>query len=92
MTPTDHLDRTTKPKLTKLAARTVLAAGLGMTLSGLTAAIANADPATPNTPDPNPAITATLHPTQAPPPHGESGLCNQDAAPPGRLPPPGYCG
>lgn len=92
MATTDHLDRTTQPKLTKLAARTVLAAGLGMAVMGLTAVMANADPVAPNTPDPNPAITATLHPTPPAPPHGESGLCNQDAAPPGRLPPPGYCG
>ena len=88
---TDYLDRTTKPKLTKLAARTVLAAGLGMAGMGLTAALANADPLPPNTPDPNPPITATLRP-MPPAPHSESGLCNQDAAPPGQLPPPGYCG
>ena len=91
MTPTDHLDRTTEPKLMRLAARTVLAAGVGMTVMGLTAAIANADPAPPNTPDPNPPITATLHPPGAP--HSESGLCNQDSAPRGApAPPPGYCG
>lgn len=92
MTPTDQLYRTTQPKLTKLAARTVLAAGLGMAVMGLTAVMANADPVPPNDPDPDPAITATLHPTPPPAPHGESGLCNQDAAPPGMLPPPGYCG
>lgn len=92
MATTDYLDRTTKSKLTKFAATAVLAAGLGMAGVGLSAAMANADPAPPNTPDPNPAITATLHATPAAPSHGESGLCNQDAAPPGRLPPPGYCG
>jgi hypothetical protein len=88
MAATNQPNCTTQPKLPKLAASTVLAAGLGMAVMGLTAVMANADPAPPNTPDPNPGITATLRP----PPHGESGLCNQDAAPPGRLPPPGYCG
>ena len=93
MTPTDHPDRTTEPKLTNFAARTVLAAGVGMAVMGLTAATANADPAPPNTPDPNPAITATLRPTPSAPPHSESGLCNQDGGPRGApTPPPGYCG
>lgn len=93
MSPTEQFDRTTEPKLTKLAARTVLAAGLGMAVMGLTAAVANADPATPNAPDPDPAITATLRPTPPAPPHSESGLCNQDAAPRGApAPPPGFCG
>jgi hypothetical protein len=93
MTTTDHLDRSTQPKLTKFAARTVFAAGLGMAVMGLTAAAANADPAPPSTPDPNPAITATLHPTAPQNPHSESGLCNQSVVPRGApLPPPGYCG
>jgi hypothetical protein len=92
MASTDHLNCTTQPKLTKLAARTVLAAGLGMAVMGLTAVMANADPVPPNNPDPNPGITATLRPTPpAPPPHSESGICN-GALPPGQLPPPGYCG
>lgn len=77
MTTTHHLDRTTQPKLTKLAARTVLAAGLGMAVMGLAAAMANADPAT--TPSPTPTQN----------PHSESGLCNQTS---GQPPPPGYCG
>jgi hypothetical protein len=76
MTTTYHLDRTTRTKLTKLAARTVLAAGLGMAVMGLTAAVANADPA-PSTP------TTTQNP------HSESGLCNQTS---GQPPPLGYCG
>ena len=85
MTITHHLDRTTQLKLTKLAAGTVLAGGLGMAVMGLTAAMANADPAPPNTPGPNPTRTATQNP------HSESGLCNGDL---GNLPPPpkGYCG
>jgi hypothetical protein len=90
MTPTDRLARITEPILTKVAVSTVLAAGFGMAVLGLTAAVANADPVSPNTPDPNPAITATLHPA---PPHSESGLCNQDGGPRGApSPPPGYCG
>ncbi|WP_156669623.1 hypothetical protein [Mycobacterium sp. E3339] len=75
----------TTPGLTRLAARTVLAAGLGMAGMGLTAAAANADPATPSTPGPNP--------TAAQNPHSESGLCNQTVVPRGApAPPPGYCG
>lgn len=69
-----HLDRTTQPKLKKLAARTVLAGGLAMVVIGLTAAMANADPA-PLDP-PSPTITATLHPTPPPPGRTESDLCN----------------
>jgi hypothetical protein len=87
MTITHHLDRTTAPKLRKLAARTVLAGGLGMAVMGLTAAMANADPAPPSTPGPNPTRTATLNP------HSESGLCNQTVVPRDQPPPPpGYCG
>lgn len=75
----------TTPRLTKLAASTVLAAGLGMAVTGLTATLANADPAQPSTPGPNP--------TAAQNPHSESGLCNQTAIPRGApAPPPGYCG
>jgi hypothetical protein len=85
MASTDHLNCTTQPKLKKLAATTVLAGALGMALMGLTAAMANADPAPPNTPNPNPTRTATQNP------HSESGICN-GALPPGELPPPGYCG
>jgi hypothetical protein len=81
MTTTHHPDCTIGPKLKKLAARTVLAGGLGMAGMGLTAAMANADPAPPNTPGPTPTITATLHP---PAPRGESGLCNQDTIPRGQ--------
>ncbi|MDT5138484.1 MAG: hypothetical protein QOD58_2746 [Mycobacterium sp.] len=77
MTTTHHPDYTTGPKLKKLAARTVLAGGLGMAVMGLPAAMANADPAPPNTPGPTP----TLHP---PAPRGESGLCNQDTIPRGQ--------
>jgi hypothetical protein len=85
MNTTDHLDRTTQPKLTKLAARTVLAAGLGMAVMGLTAAMANADPVPPNTPRPNPTAPQN--------PHSESGLCNQTVIPrDAPSPPPGYCG
>lgn len=84
MTPTDHLDRT-ETKLTKWAARTVVAAGLGMAVMGLTAAMANADPTPPYPPRP--------HPTEPQNSHSESGICNQTViprdAPP---PPPGYCG
>jgi hypothetical protein len=81
MTTTDHLDRSTQPKLTKLAARTVLAAGLGMAVMGLTAALANADPVpTPTRP----------YPTAPQNPHSESGLCSDDIPHP--PPPPGYCG
>ena len=79
MNTTHRLDRTTQPKLEKLAARTVLAGGLGMAVMGLTAAMANADPMQ-DTPSPTPTITATLNP--APPaPAGqreESGPCNAD--------------
>ena len=94
MTTTHHLNRTTSPKPKKLAARTVLAGGLGMAVMGLTAAMANADPAPPSTPDPGPPITATLHPTPPPPgQHSESGLCNQTVVPrDAPSPPPGYCG
>lgn len=86
MTPTDHLDRTTEPKLTKFAARILLAAGLAMAVMGLTAATANADPASPNPPRPNPTASQN--------PHSESGLCNQTGAVPRNAPspPPGYCG
>jgi hypothetical protein len=84
MTTTHHPDCTTGPKLKKLAARTVLAGGLGMAVMGLPAAMANADPAPPNTPGPTPTITATLHP---PAPGGESGLCNRDSMPRGAPPP-----
>jgi hypothetical protein len=79
MTITHHPDCTTGRKLKKLAARTVLAGGLGMAGMGLTAATAIADPAPP--PGPTPTITATLHPTA---PRGESGLCNQDTVPRGQ--------
>jgi hypothetical protein len=79
MTPTDHLDRTTEPKLTKFAG-TVLAAGLGMAVMGLTAAMANADPAPPNRPRLNPTATQN--------PHSESGLCNQPVVPRGAPSPP----
>jgi hypothetical protein len=81
MTTTHHADRTTPSKVKKLAARAVLAGGLGMAVMGLPAAMANADPAPPNTPGPTPTITATLHP---PAPRGESGLCNQDTIPRGQ--------
>lgn len=85
MTTTDRLDRSTALKLTKLAARTVLAAGLGLAVMGLTAAVANADPVPPNTPHPNPTAPQN--------PHSESGLCNQTVVPrDAPLPPPGYCG
>jgi len=79
MSPTHHPDCTTPSKVKKLAARTVLAGGLGMAVMGLPAAMANADPAPP--PGPTPTITATLHP---PAPHGESGLRNQDTIPRGQ--------
>jgi hypothetical protein len=85
MSTTDHPDGATQPKLKKLAeklaTRTVLAGGLAMAVVGLTAAMANADPAPPNTPGPTPTIAATPHP---PAPHGESGLCNQDTSPRGQ--------
>jgi hypothetical protein len=81
MTTTHHPDRTTPSNVKKLAARAVLAGGLGMAVMGLPAAMANADPAPPNTPGPTPTITATLHP---PAPRGESGLCNQDTIPRGQ--------
>jgi hypothetical protein len=81
MTTTHHPDRTAPSKGRKLAARAVLAGGLGMAVMGLPAAMANADPAPPNTPGPTPTITATLHP---PAPRGESGLCNQDTIPRGQ--------
>ena len=81
MTTTHRADRTTPSKVKKLAARAVLAGGLGMAVMGLPAAMANADPAPPNTPGPTPTITATLHP---PAPRGESGLCNQDTIPRGQ--------
>jgi len=85
MTTTDRLDRSTALELTKLAARTVLAAGLGLAVMGLTAAVANADPVPPNTPLPNPTAPQN--------PHSESGLCNQTVVPrDAPLPPPGYCG
>ena len=85
MNPTDRLDHNSEPKLTKFAASTVLAAGLGMAVMGLTAAMANADPAPPNPPRPNPTATQN--------PHSESGLCNQPVIPRGApSPPPGYCG
>jgi hypothetical protein len=85
MTPTEHLDRNTEFKLMKLAARTVLASGLGVAVMMLAAVTATADPAPPNPTGPNP--TAAQHP------HSESGLCNQDSAPRGApAPPPGYCG
>jgi hypothetical protein len=76
MNSAQRLDRPTRHKLAQLAARTVLAAALGMAVMGLTAAMANADPAPPGPPT-----------TQNP--HSESGLCNQTS---GRPPPPGYCG
>jgi hypothetical protein len=79
MTTTHHPGCTTGPKLKKLAARTVLAGGLGLAGMGLTATTASADPVPP--PGPTPTITATLHP---PAPHGESGLCNQDTIPRGQ--------
>jgi hypothetical protein len=81
MTTTHHPGRTTPSKVKKLAGRAVLAGGLGMAVMGLPAAMANADPAPPNTPGPTPTITATLHP---PAPRGESGLCNQDTIPRGQ--------
>ncbi|WP_156737810.1 hypothetical protein [Mycobacterium scrofulaceum] len=85
MSTPDHLDRIARSRLTRLAAGTVLAAGLGMAAMGLTAAIASADPAPPNTP--------SLNPTAAQHPHSESGLCNQTVVPRGApAPPPGYCG
>lgn len=85
MTTPDHLDGIARSRLTSWAASTVLAVGLGMAAMGLTAAIAGADPAPPNTPSPNP--TAGQHP------HSESGLCNQTVVPRGApAPPPGYCG
>lgn len=84
MTPTECLNRITEPKLTKLVARTVLGAGVGMAAMGLTAGMASADPAPPNTPRPSPTAPQN--------PHSESGLCNQDSGPRGALPPPGYCG
>jgi hypothetical protein len=85
MTTTHHRHRTTRPKLKRRAARSVLAAGLGIAVMGLTATMANADPSPPNTPRPYPTRTATQNP------HSESGICN-GALPPGQLPPPGYCG
>jgi hypothetical protein len=85
MTTPHHLDRTTQPKLTKFAARTVLAAGLGMAVMGLTTVMANADPVPPSTPRPNPTAPQN--------PHSESGLCNQTVIPrDAPSPPPGYCG
>jgi hypothetical protein len=80
MITTHHPGCTTGPKLKKLAARTVLAGGLGMAVMGLSDAMANADPVPPP-PGPTPTITATLHP---PGPRGESGLCNQDTIPRGQ--------
>ncbi|WP_139043347.1 hypothetical protein [Mycobacterium lentiflavum] len=44
MTTTHHVDRTAAPKLKKFAARAALAGGLGMAATGLTAAMATADP------------------------------------------------
>jgi hypothetical protein len=65
MTTTHHPDYTTAAKLKKLAARTVLAGGLGMAVMGLTAAMANADPAPPNTSSPTqPPLTGHLDPPQ----------------------------
>jgi hypothetical protein len=65
MTTTHHPDCTTLPKLKKLAARTVLAGGLGMAVMGLPAAMANADPAPPNTSSPTqPPLTGHLDPPQ----------------------------
>lgn len=84
MTTTHHVDRTAAPKLKKFAARAALAGGLGMAATGLTAAMATADPAPPNTPGPTPTITATLRP---PAPRGESGLCNRDTIPRDQPPP-----
>lgn len=78
-------DRPTHLRLTRVAAGAALAGGLAMAVMGLTAATANADPAPPNTPSPNP--------TAAQNPHSESGLCNQTVVPRGApAPPPGYCG
>jgi hypothetical protein len=87
MTSAHQPDGTTAPTLKRLAARTVLAGGLAMAVMGLPAAMANADPAPPNTPGPSPAMTATLHP---PAPNGESGLCNRDSMP-RNVPPPLNC-
>jgi hypothetical protein len=87
MTTTHHSACTSAPKRKKLAARTVFAGGLTMAVMGLPAAMANADPAPPNTPGPTPTITATLHP---PAPNGESGLCNRDSMP-RNAPPPLNC-
>jgi hypothetical protein len=84
MTTTHHRHRTTRPKLKKMAARTVLAGGLGMAAMGLTAAMANADPVPQDTPSPTPTTTITAH---LRPPSGESGLCNADTIPRGQPPP-----
>jgi hypothetical protein len=90
MTTTHDSACTGAPKRKKLAVRTVFAGGLAIAVIGLPAAMANADPAPPNTPSPTPTITATLHPPAPPAPHGggsESGLCNRDSMPRDAPPP-----
>jgi hypothetical protein len=90
MTTTHASACTGAPKRKKLVVRTVFAGGLAMAVIGLPAAMANADPAPPNTPSPTSTITATLHPPAPPTTHGggsESGLCNRDSMPRDAPPP-----